>query len=183
MKKSLKPIPEKSELEILLTYSPDTGRFTWKERSLSMFPSAPKGKTWNKQFAGKEAFTVKNGNGYLCGYINYIKLYAHRVAWKMVHKDEPQQIDHINGDRSDNRISNLRAATFEVNSRNTAQRSDNTSGVTGVHWIKNDRKWKAVIVKDKRTILIGRFGNFDEAVAARKAAEIEFGYHPNHGRK
>lgn len=180
--KKLKSLPSKEELLELLEYSPETGEFTWRARPLSMFPSAPKGKTWNAQFAGKKAFTVRNGNGYLCGYINYVKLYAHRVAWKITNGNEPDQIDHVNGIRDDNRISNLRAATFFSNAKNTSRRVDNTSGVTGVTWVKPARKWKAFINSDRKHTIIGMFDVFEDAVKARKAAELEFGFHANHGR-
>lgn len=180
--KKLKSLPSKEELEKLLDYSPDSGKFVWKERPLNMFPSAPKGKTWNVQFAGKEAFTVKNGNGYLCGYINYQKLYAHRVAWKIVNGDEPDQIDHVNGVRDDNSIGNLRAATFFVNAKNTSKRADNTSGTTGVTWVKVSKKWKAFLNSGRKHYILGMFDAFEDAVAARKAAELEHGFHANHGR-
>ena len=181
-RKPPKRMPSKEELNSLLSYDPVTGRFLWKERPLSLFPLESRGKSWNVQFSGKEAFTVKNGNGYLCGYVHYEKLYAHRVAWKMVHGEEPDQIDHINGIRSDNRIENLRAVTQTGNSLNLATRSDNSSGVVGVSWVKQARKWDARIRVDGKTVLLGKFANFEDAVAARKEAEAKYGYHPHHGR-
>lgn len=181
-KKNL-PLPSKDELAVILAYDPITGLFTWKERAASLFANPKKAGSWNVQFAGKPAFTTKNGNGYLCGYINYQKLYAHRVAWKMVHGNEVDQIDHINGDRSDNRICNLEAATNASNCRNATIRTDNTSGVTGVGWDHLVSKWHARITVNGAIVNLGRFNTFNEAVIARKAAERVYSYHPNHGRK
>lgn len=181
-KKNL-PLPSKDELARLLTYDPITGEFLWKERAAALFANPKKAGSWNTQFAGKPAFTTKNGNGYLCGYIDYQKLYAHRVAWKMVHGTEVDQIDHINGDRSDNRICNLEAATNASNCRNARIRTDNTSGVTGVGWDTLVNKWHARITVDGAIVNLGRFKTFNEAVIARKAAERIYSFHPNHGRK
>lgn len=176
-------LPSRPNLEVLLDFDPETGLFTWKERALSLFPKPEKGKSWNKQFAGKSAFTVENGNGYLCGYINYKKFYAHRVAWKIVFDEEPLQIDHINGARSDNRIVNLRAASNATNSKNKRPRANNTSGMVGVSWYKAGSKWAAQIGLDGKVIPLGHFDTFEEAKAARQGAERLYGFHPNHGQK
>tara|TARA_R110001606_G_scaffold190822_1_gene338772 strand:+ start:384 stop:701 length:318 start_codon:yes stop_codon:yes gene_type:complete len=92
------------------------------------------------------------------------------------------QIDHISGDRSDNRIENLREATQTENSRNMKTLANNMSGVMGVSWDKRERHWIATISDDNSSVRLGRFKSFEDAVAARKAAEVEYGYHPNHGR-
>nr|WP_175479900.1 HNH endonuclease signature motif containing protein [Paracoccus homiensis] len=108
---------------------------------------------------------------------------AHRVAWAVIHGRWPNgEIDHINGDRSDNRLANLREVTKRENHRNMAIRSDNTSGVTGVYWAREKGKWAAYIKADKM-VALGRYDTFAEAVAARRAAEKVLGYHPNHGRR
>ena len=166
----------------ILNYDSMTGLFVWKERPPSLFANPKKAGSWNVQFAGQPAFTTPNGNGYLCGYINYQKLYAHRVAWKIVHDEEADHIDHINGDRSDNRICNLVAANITANNRNSTRRSDNTSGVTGVGWDSQVNKWHARITVRGVIVNLGRFNSFNEAVIARKAAERVHNYHPNHGK-
>lgn len=97
-----------------------------------------------------------------------------------MHGVDPDDIDHINGDPSDNRLENLRNVSHEVNGRNLARRKNNTSGVTGVS--RHGSKWVARICPSRRTIYIGIFDSFDDAVAARRAAEVKYGYHPNRGR-
>lgn len=102
---------------------------------------------------------------------------AHRLAWLMVHGRWPEnEIDHINGDRSDNSISNLRHATRLQNARNIKLRCDNQSGAFGIS--RHQRGWKVQIGKK----YVGYYGCFYLAVSARKAAELENEYHANHGR-
>jgi len=91
-------------------------------------------------------------------------------------------IDHVDGDEGNNRIVNLRDVTQGQNLRNTARPSDNQSGCTGVSWIADERRWRAYIRENKRQRFLGQFANIADAIAARKAAEAELGYHPNHGR-
>ncbi|TES59213.1 HNH endonuclease [Pseudomonas syringae pv. tomato] len=107
---------------------------------------------------------------------------AHRVVWLICKGYWPEELDHINGNRTDNRIENLREVTRQENLRNQKIRSNNTSGVMGVGWDKCNRRWTARIRYEGKNKCIGYFKTFDEAAAARKAAEIAFGYHPNHGR-
>lgn len=180
-----KTLPSKEELEKLLRYEPKTGLLFWRKRTEDLFITG--GHTashtcakWNGRFAGQEAL-VKMGHGYRCGRLNRDYVMAHRVIWKLMTGSDPIQVDHIDGDRSNNRWTNLRNVTASENRRNTARRSDNTSGVVGVFWNKQTKKWSANIVL--KTVHLGSFNSFDEAVAARKAAEVEYGFHPNHGRE
>lgn len=181
-----KVLPSKEELDKLLRYEPLTGLLFWRRREESTFVNigshslAHTCAKWNGRFADKEALTKMN-LGYRAGRINRDYVMAHRVIWKMVTDMDPIQVDHIDGNRSNNRWENLRNVTATENRRNTVRRSDNTSGVVGVHWHKQARKWVASIVL--RTAYLGAFDSFEEAVAARKAAEVEHGFHPNHGRE
>ena len=92
------------------------------------------------------------------------------------------QVDHINGIRSDNKWSNLRHATQLENTRNRKKSSRNKSGVTGVIWDKSKEKWQARIGVCGKSITLGRFDDFDSAVISRKLAEVKYGFHKNHGR-
>ena len=84
--------------------------------------------------------------------------------------------EHIHGARSknDNRKANLRVATQSQNLMNTTTRKDNTSGVKGVRWRKDTNKWTAFIWVEKKCVSLGCFNNFDDAVVARKRAEMEY---------
>ena len=83
-------------------------------------------------------------------------------------------IDHINHDTFDNRKSNLRIATTSQNAMNRVIASNNTSGVTGVVWLKNEKKWKAEIKVDDKTIYLGAYKKFKDAVCVRKEAEEKY---------
>jgi hypothetical protein len=97
---------------------------------------------------------------------------AHRLAWAMTHGKWPEaDIDHFNGDRSDNRLANLRAATRSENLQNHRRtRSDNTSGVTGVFWNTRHNKWQANIMLNGRNKYLGIFAEKEAAIAAYAAA-------------
>lgn len=84
-------------------------------------------------------------------------------------------VDHINRNRLDNRKCNLRLCTQQENMRNVGLRSDNKSGVKGVHFCKTRRKWVAQIKVDlNKYLLLGRFLDFDDAIKAREDAEKKY---------
>ena len=171
-----KTLPDIDTLHQLLRYEPETGKLFWKERE--DVPSQ-----WNARYAGKEAFTCVMGAGYKQGSINSTLLYAHRVIMAMVIGEwPPEDVDHINGDRADNRLCNLRLATRSENMRNMKLPSRNASGCIGVSWDKGTQKWLAQIGIDGRNKYLGVFTSKADAIAARKAAEAELGFHRNHGR-
>jgi hypothetical protein len=93
---------------------------------------------------------------------------AHRIAWAMTHGyyNENQQIDHIDGIRSNNKISNLRLATHGQNCQNIGIPKHNTSGIKGVHWDNANKRWKAQIRINGIRKYIGYFSNKEEAHAA-----------------
>jgi hypothetical protein len=164
---------------LLMRYDPETGKLYWLERPRVFFKSDKDHKRWNTRYAGNEAFSPNN-NGYLDGMIFRRMYRAHQVAWALHYGEWPKdQIDHINGDRSDNRITNLRVVSRSENCRNTKLRSNSKTGVLGVY--RHKHRWRATIY-DGGSRHIGLFDTFEDAVAARKAAERELGYHPNHGR-
>lgn len=139
---------------------------------------------WNKAHAGKEAINCRmRGTRYYTGSLFDKRCLAHRIIWKMVHNEEPPEIDHINGDRADNRLCNLRAADKKMNTKNKCLSSRNTSGVNGVYWDSKRKRWMANIKANYKTTYLGMHKNKESAIAARKSAESKLGFHPNHGRK
>lgn len=163
-----------------LAYDSESGTLTWKARPAHHFPSASACARWNSNFAGKSAgHTCKQG--YRRIEIGSSRFAAHRVIWLMLFGRLPEAIDHINGNRADNRLCNLRSVTVAENNRNIARRRDNKSGTTGVDWKKALGRWRAQIAVDGRDIHLGYFDTKDAAVAARKHAEQQHGFHINHG--
>ena len=100
----------------------------------------------------------------------------------MVTGKEPNIIDHDNGMKSDNRFLNLVNTDLQANAQNTKLPNNNTSGIIGVRWYKRHNKWQASISINKKPVHLGYFANKQDAINARKEAEIAHGYHPNHGR-
>ena len=123
-------------------------------------------------------------NGYyIVGFEN--KLYrVHRVVYFLKTGVDPQekQVDHIDGNKLNNKISNLRLADNQQNNANKKKRKTNTSGITGVYWRKDRNKWEADIMVSYKSHKLGHFDDFDKAVAVRVAAEHKFqqGYRSNH---
>lgn len=180
------PAVSPATLRQLIAYDPDTGGLFWKVRSAEIMPkaSAVSLASWNCRFAGKPALSALTGIGYLHGTVLGKTVKAHRAAWAIYHGEWPDtELDHINGNRADNRIANLRRAGCSLNSRNRSLRSDNTSGSVGVSFHKRMNKWSAYFVpfggEQKH---IGYFETKELAEAARAAAIVDHGYHDNHGR-
>lgn len=169
-------------LKECFSYDPDSGILTWRVRPLEHFKNSHRMNNWNSRYSGKKAGWA-SGHGCLSVRINRKRYGAHRIIWKLETGSWPAaEIDHINGNPSDNRMSNLREVTRQENLRNASLRCDNSSGVTGVHWYAASRKWMAQIRVDRKNIHLGYFAYKPNAIAARKAAEIKYGFHKNHGR-
>lgn len=184
-----KKLPSPRVLRRLISYDPETGELRWKERPVWMFAKArytrsANAQAWNTRYAGKLALASIEEKGYLTGsLIMGVRVKAHRAAWAYHYGEWPsEQIDHINGVVNDNRILNLRVVSPSGNARNRSRRSDNTSGTMGVSWMTQHQKWKASITNRGQQIYLGIFTHKADAVAARKAAEVKYGFHPNHGR-
>lgn len=127
-----------------------------------------------------ELIYAKDYRGYLKVRIGDKKYPVHRVVYKMFWNEEDveKQIDHINGVRDDNRITNLRLVEQKENQRNSSLRRDNTTGIVGVYKTKYNT-WLAYISNQT----IGTFKTKAEAINARKKAEIKMGYTSRHGKK
>lgn len=177
-----KPLPDQDTLRELLDYNALTGILTWRPRDESYFQSRRSFKYWNKRYANKPALTLKTKGGYFWGRVLGEKYSAARIIWVWVHGDEPDQIDHINGDPGDNRLENLRSVSPTENCRNRSRISNNKSGVTGVIWRNRAQVWYAYITNNGKQETIGFFKTKGEAVEARQRAAADLGYHENHGR-
>lgn len=172
--------PTKEYVRELLDYDPLTGILRWKPRSESRFASASLADSWNKQYAGKVAGRL-GSNGYRYIKIEKVNYREHRIIWLWVHGEWPPQVDHDDRDTSNNRLSNLKKATNVTNSKNKGLRSDNTSGIPGVQWSDRKQRWTVEIYVDGARKYVGQFREKGDAVTARKNAERQHGYHPNHG--
>lgn len=123
--------------------------------------------SWNARFAGKEAFTSVDGGGYRSGRIFNKTYRAHRVIWAIQTGAWPEnEVDHINGNRADNRWSNLRAATHSQNLKNQKVRIGSPTVVAGIS--KKRGKWRARITHNGVQIHIGTYLRIEEAISARR---------------
>ncbi len=160
-----KPLPDQSVLLSVFVYDMQTGVLSWRAHP-----------TVNARVVGKRALNSVASNGYRFGTYLGQYLAQHRVIWKYVHGTDPDQIDHIDGDRSNNRVGNLRSVTPSENCRARGKYQTNTSGTPGVSWNRRDRKWYAFIHADGRMINLGMYGAKEAAISARQVAEHIHGY-------
>jgi len=174
-----------AEISKILKCDVENGKLYWLPRSQEMFSDAKnpgQAKMWNARYAGKLAFQTVC-NGYRHGAIFSRRYFAHRVIWLFATGNWPEnQIDHINGDRSDNRISNLRDVTKAENMKNMRVRAKSKSGASGVYWYEGLQKWQVFISVKGKTRNLGRFSEKADAIACRRQAEKDHGYHENHGK-
>lgn len=135
----------------LLDYSKDTGVFIWK---------VSKGRVKAGSIAGS-----KKRSGHLDISIDGKRVAAHRLAWFYEYEEFPKQlIDHINGDKCDNRISNLRDVSSLVNQQNERKgRKHSMHGYLGATWCKDKKKWAAQIRVNNKKVRIGLYPTPQEA--------------------
>ena len=148
-------------LRELLTYNPETGAF--RHRIIR------RGVTCGS-VAGSD-----NGRGYLRISVDGIGYRAHRLAWLYVYGVWPaDQLDHINGDQSDNRIVNLREASPDQNQQNRTISKYNKCGIPGVSWDKTAGKWRAAIKVKGKYKSLGRFDSLEAAAKARADGKAKY---------
>lgn len=146
-------------LRELLSYDPDTGIFYWRVNRRG------------RAKAGSKAGTP-HSDGYWEIGVDGKAYRAHRLAWLYVHGYTPKEmLDHINRNRLDNRIENLRKSENYLNMRNAGPYKQNSSGVRGVSWSDKSKRWVAAIMDRGRNFHLGSYKSIEEAAAARYAAE------------
>ena len=128
------------------------------------------------------AITGRHGERYIQTKIDRIGYGLHQIIWLMQTGQWPDEVDHINGDGIDNRWCNLRNVSHHENSKNKKRPSDNKSGVIGVSYAPSVGRWIARIGVRGRNLSLYLGHDFFEACCRRKAAELKYGFHENHGR-
>lgn len=153
-------------------YEPNTGLLRWRVSR-------------GKVKAGDEAGCLAKTCGYRLVRLKGKLYLTHRIVWDMLYPENKlahgEEVDHIDHDRVNNRLSNLRKVKHSENMRNQTKPKNNTSGATGVHWDKRKHRWWAYLYKDGKTTHVGYFVDFDKAVLARKEALAKHNFHINHG--
>lgn len=152
-----------AELKLHLHYDPETGIFT---------------RIKSKKIAGS-----KHNSGYIHINVFYKCYKAHRLAWLYIHGKWPRKfIDHINNIKDDNRLCNLRECTQQQNCLNSKMKKSNNSGVKGLNWHKQHRKWNVRLSLNKKRIELGLFNDFFEACCtAYSFRNKHHGEFANHG--
>ena len=165
-------LPTRKRLHELFKYDEVTGNLI---RKISTSPNARVG-----DIAG-----YINNSGYVFVSADSAQYLGHRIIWKMQNGDMPVEmdIDHIDGDRKNNILDNLRTVSRRENSLNRKMTKFNTSGCVGVYWHKDRGKWCAGIMVKQKHLYLGIFSRKEEAIQVRKEAEVLHGFHLNHGTK
>lgn len=155
------------DLHRVFDYCPLVGKLSYKNDSIS----GAKGET----------ASYPHSQGYLSIAIGRAEYLVHRVIWFMQTGYWPDQVDHLNHDRSDNRWVNLREVSSRENQLNmTGRRKNNSTGVLGVRKLPSG-KFNATIMVNRKQISLGTYETLEEAAAARKVADKTYGFHVNHG--
>lgn len=157
-----------------LHYNPDTGYLYWNKTA---------GKNGGINAGDVAGYEHKGPKGkiYIKIRINRISYLAHRLAWLYMYGFFPEEIDHIDGNGTNNRLNNLRNVSRMDNCRNIRKAKNNTSGITGVGIDKRYNKWCAKIQIHGRNKSLGYFDNIFDAACARILAQQQYGFHKNHG--
>jgi hypothetical protein len=160
---------DSDRLDEVISYNADTGIFTWISSGSCRIKY------------GDIAGSVKK-HGYREIQVDKKIYLAHRLAWLYYYGSFPDgEIDHINHNKLDNRIVNLRVVDIKENNKNKSIMKNNTSGHCGVVWHKKSSKWQSQIVINGKNIYLGLFKELFCAIKTRKKAEVKYGFHKNHG--
>lgn len=178
------PLPSAAHVRALIRY--DGTDFYWNPRPVSDFRSVGAWRGWTTRCANQKIIIKQQLNGYHGIRLDGTLLMVHRVIWLLHYGDWPKgELDHLNGDRFDNRIENLRDCNKSQNMRNQKLRSDSTSGFPGVHFCKDKikRPWVARVGLNGTWKTLGYFATKDEAIECRKREQIHYGFTERHGEK
>lgn len=161
-------IPTPEQIRQLVSYEPETGLLFWKPRDTSWFNGKLRPtNVWNTRYAGKQALSYISTYGYYCGAVLNYQLLAHRVVWAWHYGEWPiLEIDHINRNRLDNRIENLRDVSHSENERNKSLSIRSKTGETGVYRTRSGR-YSANYVSHLKKLQIGTYATIAEAAEAR----------------
>lgn len=175
-------------LRELLLLDAESGTLIWKKRSSLHFKgsatrtAAHTAANWNSRNAETPALCCVDAFGHLYGRIFNKCIYAHRAVYALTHGGWPEyEVDHINGNPSDNRPTNLRDVEHQVNQRNMKLSKASTTGVTGVTFNRRRQKWMAHITINGAYQHLGYHPDKASAIAARTQASALTGFHSNHG--
>lgn len=154
----------------MFDYDPATGALRWRPKE----GNSRSIRSFNNKVAGKVAGTVRQGrSGYLVVGIGRRYYGAHRLIWKLMTGRDPQHfVDHIDGDKLNNKWANLREADNGQNKQNGSLYRNNRSGVKGVCWDASHKAWRAYIGVNGVQRKLGRFKSINDAASA-VAAERE----------
>lgn len=169
-------------LKDVLTYNQETGIFIWKVRDLKYFKTWQACNRWNARYAFEPCGCISGTTGYI--YINLLgTIYAaHRLAFLYIEGTfPPNQVDHINQNKTDNEFTNLRKSTARENRKNMKKSIKNSSGVVGVSFHQKANKWQARISDNGKPVHLGLFLTKKAATVARMQAEVKYGYSLLHG--
>jgi hypothetical protein len=183
MKSRLKKVRNEISAETLreaAAYDPMTGLFFWRDRPQHHFKCEGHWRGWHK-VKKQGPFGCKSGR-YLRTNMAGVGYLLHRLAFLYMTGMMPDEVDHENQVKTDNRWDNLQATTSLGNQRNQPLSRSNTSGVCGVSLHKATGKWTSYISIKKKRVTLGLFADRLEAICARKSAEVKYGFHLNHGK-
>lgn len=169
---AIKTLPDQAYLRECFDYDPVTGKLTWRLRPPSHFANIGKWRGWNTRWAGRSVGHVNhgaNGDDYFVTAVSGLQYRSHRLIWKWIHGTEPPEVDHWNGDGTDNVLTNLRPSDRSGNAKN--RRSRKPAGMKGIR--PRPGGWEANITADRVTRYLGTFVSRKEAHAAYCKAAIE----------